>query len=145
MAGALNIIARDYLGYADARQVPWHQLRYEHVQAIRTKLGEKYKPATANRYLSALKGVHREAFLKAAKCRSLSVSVVENSHGGVASRRAPALHRTLALSNEVYFLHSGEELIQFFFKWHVFDLADSSLEHFCFHDVSPLPPRGACL
>ena len=61
MAGALNIIARDYLGYADARQVPWYQLRHEHVQAVRTRLGEKYKPATANRYLCALKGVLREA------------------------------------------------------------------------------------
>jgi len=62
MAGALDIIAHDYLGYASARAVPWHQLRYEHVQAIRTRLGEKYKPATANRYLSALKGVLREAW-----------------------------------------------------------------------------------
>lgn len=62
MAGALNIIARDYLGYPSAREVPWHQLRYEHVQAVRTELGEKYKPATANRYLSALKGVLREAW-----------------------------------------------------------------------------------
>ena len=63
MAGALDIIARDYLGYpGGAREVPWHQLRYEHVQAVRTRLGEKYKPATANRYLSALKGVLREAW-----------------------------------------------------------------------------------
>ncbi len=63
MAGALDMIARDYLGYpGGAREVPWHQLRYEHVQAVRTRLGEKYKPATANRYLSALKGVLREAW-----------------------------------------------------------------------------------
>ena len=62
MAGALNIIARDYLGYPSAREVPWHRLRYEHVQAVRTRLGEKYKPATANRYLSALNGVRREAW-----------------------------------------------------------------------------------
>jgi len=56
MAGALNIKARDFLGFKNAREVPWQQLRYEHVEAIRTKLGERYKPATANRYLSALKG-----------------------------------------------------------------------------------------
>jgi integrase/recombinase XerD len=62
MAGALNIIARDFLGFKNAREVPWAQLRYEHVQAIRTKLGERYKPATANRYLSAVKGVLREAW-----------------------------------------------------------------------------------
>jgi integrase len=62
MAGALSIIARDYLGYSSAREVPWAQLRHVHVQAIRTKLGEKYKPATAKRYLSALKGVLREAW-----------------------------------------------------------------------------------
>jgi site-specific recombinase XerD len=58
MAGALNIIARDFLGFKNARE----QLRYEHVQAIRTKLGERYKPATANRYLSAVKGVLRETW-----------------------------------------------------------------------------------
>ena len=59
MARALNIIAHDFLGFNNAREVPWSQLRYKHVQAIRTKLGERYKPATANRYLSAGKGVLR--------------------------------------------------------------------------------------
>ena len=70
------------------------------------------------------------------------VSVVKHGDSGVANRPGPALHRTLALSNEVYFLHSGKELIQFFFEWHVFDLADSSLEHFCFHNVAPFPLAG---
>ena len=36
MAGALNIIARDFLGFKNAREVPWAQLGYEHAQAIRT-------------------------------------------------------------------------------------------------------------
>jgi hypothetical protein len=62
MAGALDIMARDYLGFPSDREVPWSQLRYAHVQAIRTQLGEKYKPATANRYLSAAKGVLRKAW-----------------------------------------------------------------------------------
>jgi hypothetical protein len=55
MAGAFNIIARDFLGFKNAaREVPWQQLRCGHAQApIRTKIGERYEPATANRYLSA--------------------------------------------------------------------------------------------
>jgi hypothetical protein len=39
MAGTLTIIARDFLGFKNARKVPWQQLCYEHVQA-RTKVGE---------------------------------------------------------------------------------------------------------
>ena len=31
MAGALNIIARDFLGFKNEREVPWQRLRYEHV------------------------------------------------------------------------------------------------------------------
>ena len=42
MAEALNIIARDFLGFKNAQEVPWTQLRYEHVQ-IRTKLGERQR------------------------------------------------------------------------------------------------------
>jgi len=62
MAGALDILARSYLGFPDARALPWSELRYAHLQVIRTKLAETYKPATANRYLAAVKGVLREAW-----------------------------------------------------------------------------------
>lgn len=62
MQGALDKVAR-LLGFADLWVCPWAQLRYEHVTAIRTKLGEDgLKPATINKILCAVRGVLRAAW-----------------------------------------------------------------------------------
>lgn len=58
MRGALRDIAR-YCGQDDPTRFDWHRLRYGHTQAIRTWLAARFSPATANRYLAALRGVLR--------------------------------------------------------------------------------------
>jgi len=64
MAGALDTIARILTGdeASSAWDVPWHRLRFQHTQAIRSALQETYAHTTANRMLSALRGVLRAAW-----------------------------------------------------------------------------------
>jgi len=50
-------------GRHNARTFPWGQLRYQHTQAMRTWLVERYKPATVNKMLSALRGVLKQAWM----------------------------------------------------------------------------------
>jgi integrase len=59
---ALDVMAGLVTGNADCLAFPWQELRYQHTAAIRAKLIEKYAPATCNKFLSALRGVLKEAW-----------------------------------------------------------------------------------
>src|ERR1035441_3937561 len=63
MRGALDTIAAIASGgKANAQGFPWWALRYQHTAAIRAALAERYRPATTNKMLAALRGVLHEAF-----------------------------------------------------------------------------------
>src|SRR5690242_12780682 len=59
MLGALSEIAHTLTSDAtvDAHTLPWHLLRYHHAAAIRQQLASRYAATTANKMLSALRGV----------------------------------------------------------------------------------------
>ena len=73
MRRALNTIARLLATPRDAEppeewpddnflSVPWARMRFQHTDAVRAALAERYAPATANLHLSALRGVLRTAW-----------------------------------------------------------------------------------
>lgn len=67
MRAALNRVAAELVGsMGDGRQrrpriafdqIPWHELRFQHVQALRARLGEQYSPSAANQSLVAIREV----------------------------------------------------------------------------------------
>jgi len=58
---ALNVIAAMF--GKDAFSLNWSELRYQHTAAIRSRLLEVYKPATVNKFLSAIRGVLKQAWI----------------------------------------------------------------------------------
>jgi integrase len=63
MRQSLGVIAQVVSGgRADIRSLAWEKLRYQHTQAIRTALAEKYGAGTTNKMLAALRGVLKEAW-----------------------------------------------------------------------------------
>jgi len=64
MQRALTIIAELLTGQEGVSYVgiPWGRLRFQHTAALRAALAEKYSDSTANKTLSALRGVLRAAW-----------------------------------------------------------------------------------
>lgn len=63
MRQALDVVAGILTdGHADAITLPWSAVRYQHAQAVRSRLAERYRPATVNKALASMRGVLREAW-----------------------------------------------------------------------------------
>ena len=63
MRQALDVMAGLLTGgQCDAETLDWSRLRYQHTAALRSALSERYAPATANKLLSALRGVLAESW-----------------------------------------------------------------------------------
>lgn len=72
MRVALNRVAAELVGaVGEGRhrrpqisfdQIPWHELRFQHVQALRARLGERYSPSAANQSLVAIREVLKAAW-----------------------------------------------------------------------------------
>ncbi|HVP19125.1 MAG TPA: site-specific integrase [Spirochaetia bacterium] len=83
--GSLDSVAQR-LGYVDARTVPWHEMKAEHVAALRSWLSGTFEPAVADRCLAALKGTLRVAWQLGqigggTYARILSVKPIRRSSG----------------------------------------------------------------
>ncbi|MEM8994908.1 MAG: tyrosine-type recombinase/integrase [Acidobacteriota bacterium] len=62
MRQPLDVIAGILDSSHDAETYPWHKLTYSDTMAVRQVLIARYKPATVNKMLSALRGVLKQAW-----------------------------------------------------------------------------------
>lgn len=63
MRQALEVVAGIVgQGALTVEALPWSSLRYQHTAALRAAVAERFAPSTANKILSALRGVLRECF-----------------------------------------------------------------------------------
>ncbi len=119
MKNLLNVIANSVsAGKYDVFSMPWHELRYQHTAPIRTALMERYKPASVNMALSALRQVLKEAW-------QLGQMNAEEYHraANIKAIRGESLPRGRALA--------GGEL--------------AALINVCYQDDSPIGFRDAAL
>ena len=79
-------------GSADCLTLDWSAVRYQHTAAVRARLLDRYAPATANRILSAVRGVLEQAWL-------LGQMSAEDYHR--AARLAPVIGETLPAGREL--------------------------------------------
>lgn len=105
-------------GSADCLTLNWAALRYQHTAAVRGRLLDRYAPATANRILSALRGVLEQAWL-------LGEMSAEDYHR--AARLSPVPGETLPAGRELL----TEEI--------------GSLIQNCIEDGSPIGIRDAAI
>ena len=62
MRQVLDVIAGILDPEHDAESFPWHQVTYSEAMAVRMALVQRYKPATVNKMLSALRGVLKQTW-----------------------------------------------------------------------------------
>jgi site-specific recombinase XerD len=62
MRQSLDTIARILDAKQDAESFPWQKVTYSESMAVRLTLAERYKPATVNKMLSALRGVLKQTW-----------------------------------------------------------------------------------
>lgn len=116
---ALNLVASLLTsGAADCLTLNWSVVRYQHTAAVRGRLLDKYAPATANRILSALRGVLEQTWL-------LGQMSAEDYHR--AARLSPVNGETLPAGRELL----AEEI--------------ASLIQNCIEDESPIGIRDAAI
>ncbi|HEX9952805.1 MAG TPA: tyrosine-type recombinase/integrase [Rubricoccaceae bacterium] len=120
MRGALAVVAQICLPEAgvrpDPESFPWGLVRAEHTKAIRAALAEQYSFATANKTLSALRGVLREAWELGqmdteAYHRAAAIRAVKGSRASQATGRAlkrPELRALIEACMEPVAARQGE-------------------------------------
>lgn len=116
---ALDLIASLLTGSTtDCLTLNWSAIRYQHTAAVRGRLLDKYAPATANRILSALRGVLEQTWL-------LGQMSAEDYHR--AARLSPVIGETLPAGRELL----AEEI--------------AALIQNCIEDESPIGIRDSAI
>ena len=103
VAHRLNVIADIAAPGFDLDTMPWAALRYEHTQAIRARLGERFDAPTVNAALSALRQVLKDAWRLGQMTaeeymRAADVANVKGEKPDQAAGRALSLGELMALA-----------------------------------------------